>query len=71
MIGNMGVALGVPSSNPIGHIYHSIIDWYIILTLKCKRYYRFCDDKWIFHKDSNYLHTVAREIMQQTDEKLH
>lgn len=71
MPGDMGVALGVPSSNPVGHIYHSILDWYIILILKCKRYFRFCDDKWIFHKDSNYLHTVAREIIHQTDENLH
>lgn len=57
-----GVALGLPSSNPIGHIYHAALDWFVILTLKVRRYYRFCDDKWAFHKDSNYLHTIAREI---------
>lgn len=70
MPGDIGVALGLPSSNPIGHIYHSIIDWYITLTLKCKRYYRFCDDKWVFHRDKNYLHTVAREILNKSDSEL-
>lgn len=70
MPGDIGVALGVPSSNPIGHIYHSVLDWFIILILKCKKYYRFCDDKWIFNINNNYLHTVAREITQYTNDKL-
>ena len=70
MPGDTGVALGLPSSNPIGHIYHAVIDWYVVLTLKCKRYYRFCDDIWIFHKDGKYLHTVARELIHETQEKL-
>lgn len=64
--GGKGIALGLPSSNPIGHIYHAVIDWYVLLTLKVRRYYRFCDDKWAMHKDMNYLHTIAREINKQT-----
>lgn len=62
--GGKGIALGLPSSNPVGHIYHAMLDWYVILTLKVRRYYRFCDDKWMIHRDSNYLHTVAREICE-------
>ena len=69
--GMKGIALGLPSSNPIGHIYHSIIDWFVVLTMKVRRYYRFCDDKWAFHRDVNYLHTVAREIREKTSCELH
>lgn len=68
--GMQGIALGLPSSNPIGHIYHAILDWYIVLTLKVRRYFRFCDDKWAFPRDVNYLHTVAREISGHTDNDL-
>lgn len=64
--GIVGIALGLPSSNPIGHIYHAIIDWFVLLGMKVRRYYRFCDDKWAFHRDVNYLHTVAREIRDKT-----
>lgn len=68
--GMQGIALGLPSSNPIGHIYHAILDWFVILQLKTRRYYRFCDDKWAFHKDVNYLHSIAREITTSTKEHL-
>lgn len=69
--GARGIALGLPSSNPIGHIYHAIIDWYIILTLKVRRYYRFCDDKYMFHRDVNYLHAAARSLRDKTESELH
>lgn len=65
-----GIALGLPSSNPVGHIYHAILDWFVVLQLKVRRYYRFCDDKWALHKDPNYLHTIAREITQHTKDEL-
>lgn len=55
-----GVALGLPSSNILGHVYHSEIDWTIIKDYGFKHYYRFCDDKFIISEDKNYLHTGAR-----------
>lgn len=70
-MGNVGVALGLPSSNPMGHIYHAIIDWMIILQYKIRRFYRFCDDKWAFHKDVNYLHTISRVVIEKTKDVLH
>lgn len=61
-MGDIGMALGLPSSNPLGHVYHAFLDWYILLTCKVRRYYRFCDDKFVIHKDVNYLHTIMRTI---------
>lgn len=68
--GVKGIALGLPSSNPVGHIYHAIVDWYMILVLKVRRYFRFCDDKYMFHRDANYLHTAARELRDMTASQL-
>lgn len=68
--GERGIALGLPSSNPIGHIYHSIIDWMITIEYGVRRYFRFCDDKWIFHRDVNYLHTLARVVRDETERRL-
>lgn len=57
-----GVALGLPSSNILGHVYHSLIDWVMIADYGFKDYYRFCDDKYIIDTDKNYLHTGARAL---------
>ncbi|MBP3732596.1 MAG: hypothetical protein J6I84_05045, partial [Bacilli bacterium] len=65
-MGKIGVALGLPSSNPMGHIYHSIIDWLIITKYGVQKYYRFCDDIWIIHTNKNYLHTISRELIEET-----
>ena len=65
-MGKIGVALGLPSSNPMGHIYHSIIDWLIITRYGVQKYYRFCDDIWIIHTNKNYLHTISRELIEET-----
>lgn len=61
-MGDMGIALGLPSSNVIGHVYHAATDWMMLLVYKIRRYYRFCDDKYIIHKDVNYLHTAMRAL---------
>ena len=66
-MGDLGIALGLPSSNPIGHIYHAAFDWMILLAYKVRRYYRFCDNKFVIHKDVNYTHTVMRVLRDQTE----
>ena len=68
--GLRGIALGLPSSNPVGHIYHATLDWMMKLDMKVRRYYRFCDDKWMFHRDVNYLHTAARMLRDETQAQL-
>ncbi|MBO6253156.1 MAG: hypothetical protein J6O49_05825 [Bacteroidaceae bacterium] len=70
-MGEIGTALGAPSSNPLGHIYHSVIDWIMILKLRVRRYYRFCDDKWTIHRDKNYLHHISRALVRETQNVLH
>lgn len=64
MKGGRGLALGSPSSNIFGHLYHSELDWLIILGYKVRRYYRFCDNKFIIHKDVHYVHTVMRALKE-------
>lgn len=61
-MGKIGMALGLPSSNVLGHVYHAAIDWQLLLAYKIRRYYRFCDDKYMIHKDVNYLHTAMRAL---------
>lgn len=65
-----GLALGVPSSNPIGHIYHAELDWYMLIIMQISGYKRFCDDKVMIHTDSNYLHTAARVLLDKTKDIL-
>lgn len=62
---DIGVALGLPSSNILGHVYHSLIDWVMISDYGFKDYFRFCDDKYIIDKDKNYLHTGARALREE------
>lgn len=61
-MGSVGMALGLPSSNVLGHVYHAATDWQLLLAYKIRRYYRFCDDKYMIHKDVNYLHTAMRVL---------
>ena len=67
MKGGRGLALGSPSSNLLGHLYHAELDWKIILEYKVRRYYRFCDNKFVIHKDVNYVHTVMRVLRDGID----
>lgn len=62
MEGGKGLALGSPSSNILGHVYHTELDWRIILDYKVRRYYRFCDNKFVVHKDVQYVHTIMRAL---------
>lgn len=71
MIGRMpirGIALGSPSSNINGHIYHAACDWYMIINLRLTHYYRYCDNLYILHHNKDYIHTVMRELIKQTND---
>ena len=59
-----GIALGLPSSNILGHVYHCALDWHILTKCKIRHYYRFCDNKYIIHDNANYLHTTVRDLRQ-------
>lgn len=70
-MGEIGAALGAPSSNPLGHIYHAVIDWMMILKIRIRRYFRFCDDKWMMHRNNHYLHRASRILVRETRNVLH
>lgn len=70
-MGDVGAALGAPSSNPLGHIYHSVIDWLMVLNCRVRRYFRFCDDKWTIHRSCKYIHRTSRILVKQTRNILH
>lgn len=59
---NAGMALGLASSNILGHVYHAAIDWTIIIEYGVKDYYRFCDDKIMISRDKKYLHEMVRVL---------
>lgn len=63
-----GIALGLPSSNILGHVYHCHLDWQMLTKYNVKHYFRFCDNKYIVHDNPNYLHTVVRELRQGVEE---
>lgn len=64
LTGGIGLALGSPSSNILGHVYHSELDWKIVLEYKVRHYFRFCDNKFVIHKDVAYVHTVMRVLRE-------
>lgn len=57
-----GIALGLPSSNLLGHIYHCDLDWQMLTRYGISHYYRFCDNKYILHTDPTTMHTAVREL---------
>jgi hypothetical protein len=69
-MGSVGMALGLPSSNVLGHVYHAATDWQLLLAYKIRRYYRFCDDKYMIHKDVNYLHTAMRVLRASVEDDM-
>ena len=68
MEGVIGMALGLASSNILGHVYHASIDWAITVKYGFKDYYRFCDDKIILGRTSNEVHTIIRIIRDLTEQ---
>ena len=42
----------------------------LLLAYKIRRYYRFCDDKYMIHKDCNYLHTAMRVLRTSVEDDM-
>lgn len=69
MPGGKGLALGLATSNILGHVYHAEVDWIITQEYGFKNYFRFCDDKILVSYDKNLLHTMIRVIRGLVEEK--
>jgi len=63
-MGDKGIALGLPSSNILGHVYHSEVDWKMTNLYGCKNYYRFCDDKYIITDNTATAHEYAKILRE-------
>lgn len=62
MPGTEGMALGLASSNILGHVYHAAVDWSMIVEYGVRNYYRFCDDKIMIDDDPKFLHSMVRVL---------
>lgn len=61
--GDTGIAIGLCTSNILGHVYHAWIDWAVRLKYgKLVNYYRFCDDKFAVSKHSSILHELVHDL---------
>lgn len=69
MPGGRGLALGLATSNILGHIYHAEVDWIVTQKYKFKNYFRFCDDKIMISNDKNLLHTMIRVLRDLVESK--
>lgn len=65
-----GMALGLASSNILGHVYHAEMDWWITNELGAQEYYRFCDDMIIISENKYLLHSMVRSIIRKTKDLL-
>lgn len=70
MHGSVGMALGLASSNILGHVYHAGMDWWITHELGAQEYYRFCDDMIIISENKYLLHSMVQKIIEKTKEDL-
>ena len=68
--GSEGIALGLASSNILGHVYHAQVDWTMIVNYGVSGYFRFCDDKIIVGKNSEDLHTAVRNLIDLIEDDL-
>lgn len=69
MPGGRGLALGLATSNILGHVYHAEVDWIITQEYGFKNYFRFCDDKILISEDKGLLHTMVRVIRDLVENK--
>lgn len=67
MPGGRGLALGLPSSNLLGHLNFLRTDWMMLSSCGFRNYFRFCDDIIIIHTNKNYLHTGARILRGEVE----
>lgn len=68
MNGEEGMALGLASSNILGHVYHAAIDWTITVEYGMQDYFRFCDDKIMISTDLKLLHSMVRILRDLTEQ---
>lgn len=64
----VGMALGLATSNILGHVYHAAIDWYMMTQQGERYYYRFCDDKIILGKSKHRIRDAIFELKRLTIE---
>lgn len=64
----VGMALGLATSNILGHVYHAAIDWYMMTEQGEKYYYRFCDDKILLGKSKYRIREAIFELKRLTEE---
>ncbi len=63
-----GVPIGNYLSQYFGNLYLTGIDHWIKETLRCKYYYRYCDDLVILHHDKKFLHSAREQIQEKLEE---
>lgn len=63
-----GVPIGNYLSQYFGNLYLTDLDHWIKETLRCKYYYRYCDDLVILHHDKDFLHSARKQIQEQLSE---
>jgi len=63
-----GVPIGNYLSQYFGNLYLTDLDHWIKETLRCKYYYRYCDDLVILHHDKAFLHTARKRIEEKLGE---
>lgn len=64
---HMGLPIGNYTSQYLGNLYLTCIDWWAKQVVKLKGYFRYCDDILIFHSDSKYLKEVSELLIAQLD----
>lgn len=63
-----GVPIGNYLSQYFGNLYLTGLDHWIKETLRCKHYFRYCDDLVILHEDKEFLHKARVEIEEKLKE---
>lgn len=63
-----GVPIGNYLSQYFGNLYLTGLDHWIKETLRCKHYFRYCDDLVILHEDKDFLHKARVEIEEKLKE---
>lgn len=62
---HIGLPIGNYTSQYLGNLYLSVIDWFAKQTLRIKGYFRYCDDIVLFHSDSKLLHSFLCKLVSE------
>ena len=66
----VGVPIGNYISQYFGNLYLTYFDHYMKEELKCKLYYRYCDDIVVISKDKAFLHSIKPKVEQYLNNNL-